>query len=93
VQPQAALDTASATIPTDPRRLGALHAATTLIGSALIALALARGRLSADAAWVVAQVDEDWNIEQWGEDELAAERRALRLAEFRAAATVFRSVG
>jgi chaperone required for assembly of F1-ATPase len=87
-QPEAALQAAAAAIPRDPWRLGAVNAATTLTGSALIALALARGALSADAAWRAAHVDEDWNTEQWGEDEAALERRAFRLAEFQAAAKV-----
>jgi chaperone required for assembly of F1-ATPase len=100
-QPEAALRAAAAAIPADPSpadsspadpwRLGALHAVTTLTGSALIALALSRGALSADAAWQAAHVDEDWNMEQWGRDELALERRALRLAEFAAAAMVLQS--
>ena len=64
--------------------------ATTLAGSALIALALARGRLSAEKAWEAAHVDEDWNMAQWGRDALALERRAFRFAEFEAAATVLR---
>jgi chaperone required for assembly of F1-ATPase len=61
---------------------------TTLTGSALIALALSRGRLSAEAAWQAAHVDEDWNMEQWGRDETALERRAFYFAELQAAATV-----
>ncbi len=77
-------------IPHDPWRLGALHVVTTLTGSALIALALSRGALSADAAWQAAHVDEDWNMEQWGSDEMALERRAFRFAEFQAAAMVLR---
>jgi chaperone required for assembly of F1-ATPase len=85
-QPAAALAAARAAIPADPWRLGAVHAVTTLTGSALIALALARGGLSAEAAWLAAHVDEDWNMEQWGRDELALERRAYRHAEFLAAA-------
>ena len=89
-QPEEAREAAAAAIPQDVWRLGAVHAATTLTGSALIALALAKGRLSADEAWTAAHVDEDWNIAQWGEDELAKERRASRLAEFQAAATVLR---
>lgn len=89
-QPAGALAAASAAIPQDAWRLGAVHAATTLTGSALIALALAAGRLSPDEAWSAAHVDEDWNIAQWGEDELARERRAFRFAEFAAAATVLR---
>ena len=61
---------------------------TTLTGSALLALALAYGRLSLDEAWQAAHVDEDWNMELWGRDELALERRAFRFAEMQAAATV-----
>jgi chaperone required for assembly of F1-ATPase len=59
-----------------------------LTGSALIALALARGYLSADAAWAAANVDEDWNMEQWGRDAIALERRDYRFAELKAAALV-----
>jgi chaperone required for assembly of F1-ATPase len=91
VQPAAALQAASAAIPEEPWRLGALHAATTLTGSALIALALLDGAISVDDAWKAAHVDEDWNMEQWGRDELALERRAYRRAEFDAAAKVLRS--
>ena len=87
-QPEAALKAARAAIPTDPWRLGALHAVTTLTGSALLALALLRGRVSAEEAWQAAHVDEDWNMAQWGRDELALERRSFRFAELQAAATV-----
>jgi chaperone required for assembly of F1-ATPase len=69
-------------------RLGALHVATGLTGSALLALALAAGRLSPDDAWTAAHVDEDWNIDFWGRDELALDRRAFRRKEFDAAALV-----
>jgi len=91
-QPEAALAAACAAIPTDPWRLGAVHTLTTITGSALIALALACGWLTAEEAWQAAHVDEDWNMEQWGRDELALERRAFRLAELRAAATVLGSL-
>jgi chaperone required for assembly of F1-ATPase len=87
-QPQAALAAARAAIPLEPWRLGAVHVVTTLTGSALLALALARGALSADAAWQAAHVDEDWNMAQWGRDEVAMARREFRLAEFLAAAAV-----
>ena len=87
-QPQTAVDAARAAIPENPWRLGAAHVATTLTGSALIALALAHGFLSADAAWAAANVDEDWNMQQWGRDELALERREYRFAELKAAGTV-----
>jgi len=46
--------------------------------------------LSVEEAWQAAHVDEDWNMEQWGRDKAALERRAFRFAEFDAAATVLR---
>jgi chaperone required for assembly of F1-ATPase len=87
-QPQQALAAIRAAIPDEPWSLGALHAATTLMGSALLALALAHRRLAVEEAWQAAHVDEDWNMEQWGRDALALERRAARFAELNAAATV-----
>jgi chaperone required for assembly of F1-ATPase len=87
-QPEAAIAAACAAIPQQPWRLGAVYVVTTLTGSALIALAMARGALSADAAWQAAHVDEDWNMAQWGGDEMAMARREFRFAEFQAAATV-----
>jgi chaperone required for assembly of F1-ATPase len=87
-QPEAAIAAARSALPNDPWRLGALHSVTTLTGSALLALALLRGALDVEAVWAAAHVDEDWNMEQWGRDELALERRAFRFAEMRAAAIV-----
>jgi chaperone required for assembly of F1-ATPase len=92
-QPEAALAAARAAIPADPWPLGAVHALTTLTGSALMALAMTRTGLSADAAWQAAHVDEDWNMAQWGWDDLALERRAFRHAEFLAAAAVLSECG
>lgn len=71
-----------------PLTLAALHVATTLTGSALIALALAHGHLTADEAWDAAHVDEDVQMEIWGQDAEAMERRAGRRADFDAAATL-----
>ncbi len=90
-QPATALAAGSAAFPADPWRLGAMHVVTTLTGSALLALALAHGRLSADEVWRAAHVDEDWNMEQWGRDELALDRRAFRFAELEAAAAILKS--
>jgi chaperone required for assembly of F1-ATPase len=91
-QPDHALAAAAAAIPPHPWRLGAVHSITTLGGSALIALAVAHRILSPDAAWAAAHVDEDWNMEQWGRDALALERRSFHLAEMAAAATVLGTV-
>lgn len=68
-----------------PHALAALHSITTLTGSAVIALAVARKRISADEAWIAAHVDEDVQMEAWGADEEALARRKLRRAEFDAA--------
>jgi chaperone required for assembly of F1-ATPase len=70
----------------DPWALGALHVMTGLAGSALLALATALGRLTPEAAWEAAHVDEDWQIGQWGQDAEAKERRANRARDFAAAA-------
>jgi chaperone required for assembly of F1-ATPase len=87
-QPPKALRAACAAIPRDPWRLGALSAITTLTGSALIALALLSGQLSAEDAWAAAHVDEDWNMELWGRDALALARRSAQFAEMQAAVLV-----
>ena len=88
VQPAAAIVAAMEAVPREPWPLGAMHAVTTLTGSAVIAIALARGAINPNAAWAAAHVDEDWNMELWGNDELALERRAYRRAEMDAAALV-----
>ncbi len=85
-QSRAALDRIAAEIARfDPLSLTCLHVMTTLTGSALLALAHAKGRLSADEAWAAAHIDEDWQISQWGEDAEAVEHRAMRWAEMQAA--------
>jgi chaperone required for assembly of F1-ATPase len=71
-----------------PLGLAALAIVTALTGSVLIALMLARGALSADAAWDAGHVDEHWNAAQWGEDAEARARLNARRAEFDAAAKV-----
>jgi chaperone required for assembly of F1-ATPase len=87
-QPEQAIAAMRATIPSEPWRLGAVSAITTLTGSAVLALALERGALDADTAWAAAHVDEDWQMSQWGRDDAALERRAYHYADFQAAATV-----
>lgn len=86
VQPPAALAAfAAALAPHDAYRLTALHVMTTLTGSAMIALAHARGFLALDEAWTAAHVDEDYQASLWGTDAQAADRREGRFVEFAAA--------
>ena len=87
-QPLESLKAVAAALPRDPWRLGAVHSVTTLTGSALIALALAAKAIDVETAWTAAHVDEDWNMEFWGRDTIALERRAFRFSEMQAAAKV-----
>jgi chaperone required for assembly of F1-ATPase len=75
-----------------PFAVAALHGLTSLSGSVLLALAVARGALGAPDAWRAAHVDEDFQIRQWGDDAEAMARRAARWAEFEAAARVIAAV-
>jgi|UniRef100_UPI003BA9CED9 chaperone required for assembly of F1-ATPase len=68
--------------------LTALHVATTITGSALLALALGEAEMDVDAVWEAACVDEDWNIAQWGLDGEAEQLRAVRRADLGAAALI-----
>ena len=77
----------------DPVAVAALSAMTTLSGSALLALAVARGFLSPEDAWRAAHVDEDFQAERWGADAEAAARREGRWREFEAAAVAVRLAG
>jgi len=62
--------------------LAALYEMTSLTGSVLLALATVRGQFHPDAAWRAAHVDEAFQIKQWGEDDEAAARHAIRKAAF-----------
>ena len=93
-QPREAIEAARRVIPADANdvkeiwRLGALSSIVTLTGSALLALALSEDAIEPEAAWAAAHVDEDWQMSQWGRDEMALARRAYRRGEFDAAVSV-----
>ena len=76
----------------DKLTLSAAHVATTLTGSAFLALVLARSGLSVDACWTAAHVDEDWQISKWGQDEEATLRRKARKAEFDCASFLLKAL-
>jgi chaperone required for assembly of F1-ATPase len=85
-QPEASLAKVRAAIAREPFAVTALHALTSLSGSALIALMVARNATTPEAAWAAAHVDEDFQIERWGADEEATRRREARRRDFVAAA-------
>jgi chaperone required for assembly of F1-ATPase len=66
--------------------LTALSQIVTIGGSLVVALALAEGAIADDRAFDVTHLDELWQAERWGEDQLARDARAARRADFRAAA-------
>jgi chaperone required for assembly of F1-ATPase len=76
--------------PSGALKLAALSVMTTLTGSVLVALAVARDHLSADEAWASAHVDEDFQARFWGSDLDAIARRARRWADMDAAAVMYR---
>lgn len=68
--------------------LTALAELTTLSGSLVLALGVRHGHLGADRAWHLSRIDEQWNIDEWGEDHEAAEQAARKRADFLHAAEV-----
>jgi chaperone required for assembly of F1-ATPase len=66
--------------------LAGLSPLVTVSGSLLIGLALSEGAIGLDEAWDAATLDENWQIEQWGEDDEAAKALASRRADFEAGA-------
>ncbi len=73
--------------------LTALAHAASLLGSAVLALALQRGRLDGQGAHDIARLDEAWQEERWGVDYEAADRTAARLAEALLLERWFRALG
>jgi chaperone required for assembly of F1-ATPase len=72
--------------------LACLHVMTTLTGSALIALAVARGNMTPETAWAATHADEDFQMRIWGADAEALARRERRWAEMKAAADLLAAV-
>ncbi len=62
--------------------LTAMNAMMSITGSGLLAIAYRHGLLTAEDVWAAAHVDEDFNIELWGEVEEITTRRAKRRSEF-----------
>lgn len=65
----------------DEWRLTALQNCIGITGSLLVSLALVDGHLTAEQAFDLAQLDENFQIENWGEDWEAADRRAVQRAD------------
>ena len=84
---------AYAQAPDAALRIAILHSMTTLTGSALIAMMVAHGAATLDAAWAAAHVDEDWQMARWGEDAEARAKRAQRYVDLKAATDLWAALG
>jgi chaperone required for assembly of F1-ATPase len=77
---------AAAIAARDAFHLAGLAPLIMLSGSLILSLALAEGRLTEAQAWDAAELDQLWQVEQWGEDSLATAAREDKRQDFRAAA-------
>lgn len=77
---------ADAVAARSPFELAALSPLVTVTGSLIAALALLEGAATPEDIWSAANLDEDWQAEHWGEDDLARKARAARRADFDAGA-------
>ncbi|MDR6787516.1 chaperone required for assembly of F1-ATPase [Sphingomonas sp. BE138] len=69
----------------DAFHLAALSPIVTLTGTLVGALALVEGAVDADTLWAAAMLDDDWQVERWGEDALATQARAGKRRDYDAA--------
>lgn len=68
----------------DPFELAALSPIVSVTGSLILALALLEGSADAETVWQAARIDDDWQVEMWGEDELAKQTTAAHRADYHA---------
>jgi len=88
-QPQSTLDRLAEALDGESLLvLTTLVSITGLTGSGILSIGLWHKLFTPDQVWAAAHVDEDFQISQWGQDEEAAERRAMRRVEFDTAVTV-----
>lgn len=75
-----------------PFELTALHDLIALSGSLVLALGVTSGRLTAQTAWSLSRIDEDWQAEQWGLDEDAVQTAEIKRSAFAHAAKFYEMV-
>jgi chaperone required for assembly of F1-ATPase len=72
--------------------LTAAQVAAAAAGSAVLALGLATGRLDGEQVFALSQIDDVWQIERWGEDAEAEQRRKNLRADIMAAEKLLRLI-
>ncbi|GGE51602.1 ATPase [Marinicauda pacifica] len=89
-QPEASIETLRAhALTLDNWRLTGLASAVPLTGSAVLGFALLKGRITGEAAFETAQLEQDYQAETWGEDSEAADMAANRRRDLLAADHLF----
>ncbi len=58
--------------------LAGLHDLVAITGSLILALAMAKGHLSADQGFAISRIDEVWQAQHWGKDEAATTIESLK---------------
>ena len=90
-QPSATVDRLKAAVlALDPFQLAGLSPLVTISGSLVAGLAVLHDAMGAETAFVATHLDELWQAERWGEDELATQAREARKRDFLAAARFVR---
>lgn len=69
----------------DDFALAAMLSMVGLAGSLVAVLALVEGAYDADTLWPLVNLEELWQEQQWGRDDLAVKQRETKQAEFNAA--------
>ena len=72
-------------------QLCALYDLVTISGSLVLSLAVIKNFLNLDNAWSACQVDEDWQQENWGIDEVESVRTLNRKTAFFHAASFYKA--
>lgn len=72
--------------------LAAFHDLVSLSGSLVLAFAVTEGQLSPHEAWELSRLDDLYQIEQWGDDEEAAETAEIKRQSFVQAELFYRLV-
>ncbi len=85
-QPKETLSKISdAVLSYDDFTLAAMNPLTTISGSIVCVLALLEGHMDAEQLWPLVNLEELWQVEQWGEDAEAREARERQRIQFMAA--------
>lgn len=69
----------------DDFTIAAMLSLVGLAGSLVAVLALVEGEHDAETLWPIMNLEELWQEQQWGRDDLAVQTRAIKQAEFNAA--------